>query len=240
MVHQLANCYCLSKVHFMFKILAMLVLVVASLTFAVFEIYSTSYPFVLASEEARKSLEVTPSQMLELRSAELSSDMIAYGIFSALMCGALAACCSRSENTAGQLLGLAIGLVVGAIAGAGMGWIGHWLELSPAFVISDPMIYSVVRWSIMLLPVAIAAGIATSISTFSPNEIGHAVMGAILGAVSAAAVYSVVAGSVTTIEARSKILPFHDANRVLIVAASIFCMGVGIILQLHRKGKVEQ
>ncbi len=224
----------------MFKIIAMLVLVVASLTFAVFEIYSTNYPFVLASEEARKSLEVTPAQMKELRSAELSSDMIAYGIFSTLMCGAIAACCSLSKNTAGQLLGLVIGLVFGASAGAGMGWIGHWLELNPAFVISDPMIYSVVRWSIMLLPVAIAAGIATSISTGSLNELGHAVLGAILGAVSAAAVYSVVAGALTTIEARSKILPFHDANRIWIVAASVSCIGAGIILQLHRKRGVEQ
>ncbi len=224
----------------MLKMLAMLLLVSASFSFVVHKVYSSNYPFVLASEEARKSVEVTPAQMLELRSAELSSDMIAYGIFSALLCGALAACCSVSKNARGQILGLLVGLALGAGAGAGMGWIGHWLELSPAFVISDPMIYSVVRWSIMLLPVAIAAGIATSISTGSMNELGHSVIGAILGAVSAAAIYSVVAGTFTTIEARSKILPFHDANRILMVAASIFCIGFGIILQLHRKGKVEE
>ena len=217
------------------KMLALLAIATAAFTLVVFGVVRSTYPYVLASEEARKSVEVTVSQMKELRSAELSSDMIAFGIFSALLCGVLASCLGVSKNVSGRFGGLVIGLVLGAIAGAGMGWIGHWLELNPAFEIEDPTVYSMVRWCIMLLPVAIAAGIATSISTKSFNQIAHAVVGAIMGAVAAAMIYAIVAGTFTTMESRSKILPFHDANRMLIIAASMFCIGVGIVLQLHRK-----
>ena len=217
------------------KMLAMLAVTTAVFTVVVFFVIRSTYPFVLASEEARRSVEVTVSQMKELRSAELSSDMIAFGIFSALLCGVSAVCFSISKNVSGQLVGLAIGLLLGAIAGAGTGWLGHWLELNPAFEIKDPIVYSVVRWCIMLLPVAIAAGIATSISTRSFNQMVHSVIGAIMGAVAAAMIYAVVAGTLTTMESRSKILPFHDANRILIIAASMFCIGTGIVLQLHRK-----
>ena len=217
------------------KIIALLAITTAVFTVVVFVAIRSTYPFVLASKEARKSVEVTVSQMKELRSAELSSDMIAFGIFSALLCGVSAACFSISKNVSGRLVGLAIGLFLGATAGAGTGWLGHWLELNPAFDIKDPIVYSVVRWSIMLLPVAIAAGIATSISTRSLNQIVHSVIGATVGAMAAAMIYAVVAGTLTTMEARSKILPFYDANRILIIAASMFCIGTGIVLQLHRK-----
>lgn len=219
------------------KMLALLAVATAAFTIVVFGVVRSTYPFVLASEKARKSVEVTVSQMKELRSAELASDMIAFGIFSALMCGVLAACLGVSKSVMGKLVGLAIGLVLGAVAGAGMGWIGHWLELNPAFEIRDPMIYSVVRWSIMLLPVAIAAGFVIAIASKSFNQIAHVVIGAVLGSVVAAMIYAAVAGTFTTMEARSKIMPFHDANRILIIAASMFCIGTGIVLQLPRKDK---
>ena len=222
------------------KMLALLAIATAVSTLMVFGAIRFTYPYMLASEEARKSIEVSVSQMKELRSAELSSDMIAFGIFSALLCGVLASCLGVSKNVSGRFGSLVIGLVLGAIAGAGMGWIGHWLELNPAFEISDPTVYTVVRWCIMLLPVAIAAGIATSISTKSFNQIAHSVIGALLGAVGAAMIYAVVAGTFTTIESRSKVLPFHDANRILIISASTFCIGIGIFLQLHRKNNDPQ
>jgi len=219
----------------MLKSLVLLVMLSGACTFAIFELLDSYYPFVLASEEARKSLEVTTAQMKELRGAELASDMIAYAVFSALFCGSLAACCSVSRNAGGQLLGLGVGLVAGVAAGAAMGWLGHWLELNPTFVIADPMIYAIVRWSIMLLPVATVAGLATSVSSASGIQIVHTILGAILGAVLAAMIYSVTVGTFTTIETRSKILPFHDANRILLVGACTFCIGAGALLVLHRK-----
>lgn len=218
----------------MLKPFALLVLLSAACTFALHGFYSSYYPFVLASEEARKSVEVTTAQMKELRAAELASDMIAYAVFSALLCGALAACCNNAENASGQLLGLSVGLVAGTAAGVATGWLGHWLELNPAFTISDPIIYAIVRWSIMLLPVAIVAGLASSISGSSTSQIGNSIIGAILGAVTAAMIYSITVGTFTTIESRSKILPFHDANRMMLVGVCTFCIGAGVVFQRSR------
>jgi hypothetical protein len=221
----------------MIRSLALLVVLTAAAVFSLHGVFSNHYPFVLASEEARKSLEVTTAQMKELRGAELLSDMIAYAAFSALLCGALAACCSAARNGLEQIVGLVVGMVGGAVAGAVTGFLGHWLELSPGFAIDDPMIYAIVRWSIMLLPIAIAAGLATAISTKSAGKIGITIVGSVIGSVVAAMIYSMSVGTFTTIESRSKILPFHDANRMMLVGVCVFCIGAGTVLQLHRKSK---
>lgn len=221
----------------MIRPLAFLLALTAASVFALHALYINHYPFVLASEVARKSLEVTPAQMQELRAAELASDMIAYAIFAALLCGALAACCSASEKVSGQMLGLVVGLAGGAVSGAATGWLGHWLELNPWFAIADPMIYAIVRWSIMLMPIAIVAGLATSISVCSGYKIGNTIVGSVVGAVIAAMIYAMSVGTFTIIESRSKILPFHDANRMMLVGFSVFCIGAGTLFQLHRKSK---
>lgn len=221
----------------MTRSLVLLIAITLASMFAMHGVFSTKYPFVLASEEARKSLEVTTAQMKELRAAELASDMIAYGIFGALLCGALASCCSAAKSTGGQILGLVVGLLGGAAAGVATGWLGHWLELNPAFAIADPMIYAIVRWSIMLLPIAIVAGLAISISKSGESKYANAIAGACFGAVIAAMIYSISVGTFTTIESRSKILPFHDTNRMMLVGLCVFCIGVGAVFQLHRKTK---
>ncbi len=220
----------------MIRPLAFLVAITAACTFALHGAFSTYHPFVLASPETRKSVEVTTAQNLELRAAELASDMIAYAVFSALLCGALAACCSAARSAKGQIVGLVVGLLGGAVAGAATGWIGHSLELNPTFAISDPMIYAIVRWSLMLLPIGIMAGIALSASD-STGKIANTVAGAVIGAILASMIYSIAVGTFTTIEARSAILPFHDANRMMLIGLSVFCIGAGAIIQLHRKLK---
>lgn len=192
-----------------------------------------TYPFVLASEEAQKSIMVTPAQQAELASATLASDLIAYAITGGILCGALALLVGFAPSASQRGVGAAIGLGIGAIAGAAAGWLGHWIELNPSFEISDPMVYIVVRWVLMLAVLGIAAGVSVGLASNNMKNAINLVVGGLLGVVATAILYGLLVGLVTTPEGRHKILPFHDANRALLFAAAFAFIGLGILLQLR-------
>jgi MFS family permease len=197
-------------------------------------LYKSSYPFVLASEEARRSLEVTDEQMSELKSAALSSDMIAFGIMGAVLAGGFAALLGKATQTSKRPIGLVAGAVLGLGAGALGAMAGHWFVESPPFDINDPMLYSFVRWILILGGVAGAAGLATALVGNFQKDAANAVIGALIGLFAAAAIYALASGSMTTAEQKNKILPHHFDNQLLIIVASFTCIGLGIISQLYR------
>lgn len=195
----------------------------------------SAYPFVLASETARKSVEVSKEQTLELNEAELKSDMIAFAVFSAVLCGGLASLLVKADNLSKRIVGLGMGIVLGAMVGAGVGWLGHWFEAHPSIDIQDAMLYFCLRWSIMLVPIAIATAFLCSLIGGAPKNLLNSIIGGILGALVASSIYAVLSGLVTTVEGRHKVLPFFLGNRILIIACSIFCIGAGIAWQLYEK-----
>lgn len=212
------------------KTLFVLLLSVALTTGLTFLLQKT-YPYVLASEEARKSVEVTPAQQAELNGVDRSNDMIAFAIIGAVTCGLLplAIATKRDPKTSG--LGIGSGLVLGALGGMAAGWLGHWIEDSPLFDFGDLMTHTLIRWILMLTPVAIAFGVANGLADGKTQSIGKGIVGGILGIVVASAIYAFLAGVISTPEGRNKILPFYDANRAIIIAAVVVCMGLGVLLQ---------
>lgn len=198
-------------------------------------LFQSAYPFVLASETARKSVEVSKEQLIELNGAELKSDMIAFALLSAVLCGGLASLLVKAEKVSRRIVGLGMGILLGALVGAGVGWLGHWFEAHPSIDIQDTMLYFCLRWSIMLVPIAIATAFLCSLIGGTTTNLLNSIIGGILGAVVASAIYAVLSGMVTTVEGRHKVLPFFLGNRILIIASSIFCIGAGIAWQLHGK-----
>ncbi|MCU0715671.1 MAG: hypothetical protein MUD03_06045 [Pirellula sp.] len=192
-----------------------------------------TYPFVLASEEARKSIAVTPEQQAELASATLASDLIAFAIFGGSLCATLALLLGTASQGAAKGIGAAAGLGLGAITGAAAAWLGHWIELNPAFEMSDPMVYIVVRWVLMLAAVGIAAGFAVALASNKLSNIVNIAIGGLLGVAASAITYGLLSGVITTPEGRHKILPFHDTNRVMLFASAFAFVGIGILLQLR-------
>lgn len=192
-----------------------------------------TYPFVLASEEARKSIAVTPEQQAELASATLASDMIAFAIFGGSLCAFLALLLGIAPKGATRGIGAGAGLGLGAITGAAAAWLGHWIELNPAFEMPDPMVYIVVRWVIMLAAVGIAAGVAVALASNHLRNVVNMAIGGLLGVAASAITYGLLSGVVTTPEGRHKILPFHDANRVMLFASVFAFVGLGILLQFR-------
>ena len=82
------------------NLLTLIISVAVSLLFAV--LISQAYPFVLASEEARTSIEVTAEQKEELDGALFASDLIAFGIFGSALCMVIASIRSASVDASAR------------------------------------------------------------------------------------------------------------------------------------------
>lgn len=200
--------------------------------------YQTYHPLVLASEESRNSIDVTVEQLNELNNAERLSDMISFALLGGVLSGGLALISGTTKSPMSMYFGLFTGLVLGAVAGAAAGFIGHWFDDAPYIQISDPMMYSCLRWALMLIliPFAVAAACAVG-GDFKNNFVGT-LLGALIGVLSAAFLYAILSGMVTTVEGRNKIFPYHFSNRVLIVVATIFCTVSGVLWQSIRSTKM--
>jgi hypothetical protein len=203
--------------------------------------YQTFHPLVLASEEARKSVEVSSEQLNELNAAERLSDMISFALLGGVLSGGLAFI-STTKNPMSRFLGLLTGLALGGVAGAASGSIGHWFDDASYIQISDPMMYSCLRWALMLILIPFAVAAASAVGgdfkkDFAKNFVG-ALVGAFIGVLSAAFLYAILSGMVTTVEGKNKIFPHHFSNRVLIVVATIFCTGFGVLWQSIRSTKM--
>jgi hypothetical protein len=215
----------------MLRNLLILIALTALISIGLGLLFEKVYPFVLASETARTSIVVTPEQTLELKTAARASDMIAFAIFAAVACGVIAVCLGKHTNQNRRWMGLGIGVALGIVAGASAGWIGHWFEENPALDFEDPMIYSLVRWAFMLAPVGIAVAIASSDFGHWQSQLFHLIVGALIGVIAASVIYAFLSGMATVFEGKTKIFPNFLSNRILIMASTIFCVGLGIITQ---------
>jgi hypothetical protein len=217
----------------MLRNLVILIAVTVLISIGLGLLFERAYPFVLASETARTSIVVTPEQTLELKAAARASDMIAFAIFAAVACGAIAVCLGKHTNQNRRWMGLGIGVALGIVAGASAGWIGHWFEAHPDLDFEDPMIYSLVRWAVMLAPLGIAVGIASSDFGHWRSQLFHLIVGALIGIMAASVIYALLSGMATVLEGKTKIFPHFLSNRILIMATTVFCVGLGIITQAH-------
>jgi hypothetical protein len=199
--------------------------------------YQTYHPLVLASAEARKSVEVSSEQLNELNAAEMFSDMISFALLGGVLSSGLALI-SATKRPMSRFFGLLTGLALGAVAGAAAGFIGHWFDDSPYIQISDPMLYSCLRWALMLILIPFAVAAACAVGADFKKDFVGAFLGAFIGILCAAFLYAILSGMVTTVEGRNKIFPHHFSNRVLIVVATIFCTASGVLWLSIRSKKM--
>ncbi len=204
-------------------------LITAALTY----FYGSTYPYVLASEEARTSVVVTEAQLVELKAATQSSDRIAYAIFGALACTVMPLLVSVGQPIKKQLIGAAAGLPLGAISGIAAACIGHWFDNHPSITFSEDSMHVLVRWIVMLVPIAIACGIAVGIAYSSVKTIVARIVGAVVGVVIAGGLYGFLAGVVTIAEEKHKIFPFHPGNRTMIIGSVLCFVGLVMLLQYN-------
>lgn len=204
-----------------------------------FYLLKSSYPFVVASPEARASIEVTEAQHTELKAAQLQSEAIAFGAFGVLLCVAVALVGLPPNNAATWLITLLAAGLLGALAGGAMSFLGHLFHDSFAASIADPLVHTVLRLTVMLLPVAIAAGIVAALARRSKQVASDAIVGALLGALLTAVAYGVLAGSVTSLENIGSVLPADNQNRFLLFSLAMVCIGVACVYQAFRRSKVN-
>jgi hypothetical protein len=217
--------------------LGILLVVAALLSGAMAFWLGKQYPFVLASEAARRSVEVTQEQLTELKGATFQSNLIAFAAFGAVAVAAILALIPRTGRDRPDFRLVLGGLLAGGFAGLAAGWLGHWFEASPSIHIQDTMIYMVARSSLMFAPLALVVGILAGIGSMQPasQSLVGAILGALVGGVVAAAIYAVVMGVATPLEARDKVLPVDFSNRLLFMLAAIACMGAGVLVALKER-----
>jgi hypothetical protein len=213
--------------------LALLLVASAIATVGLLFLYKSTYPYVLASEEARASTMVTEAQSAELSAATRSSDMIGYGILGALLCSVVAFVTSLGKPLSAWVPGLLLGLVCGALFGAAAGWLGHWFESKPAFSFDDIMMHVLVRSFVMFLPLTIVCGAVAALSYRSGKAIGSGIGGAVMGLVGVVALYAVLSGTLTQAEGRHKIFPAWESNRGLLLGSMFSLIGVGVLMQFR-------
>jgi hypothetical protein len=214
--------------HFALTVISTLLLT-AALTY----FYGSTYPFVLASEEARASVVVTESQLVELKAATHSSDRIAYAILGAVVCTVMPLLVSVGQPIKKQLIGAAAGLLLGAIAGIAAACLGHWFDNHPSININEASMHVLVRWIVMLVPIAIACGIAVGVTYSSAKSIVARIVGAIVGVVIAGGLYGFLSGIVTTAEEKHKIFPIHGGNRAMIIGCLLCFVGLVMLMQYN-------
>ena len=195
---------------------------------------SFAHPFVLASPEARASIEVTAEQRAELRSAQFSSEVLACSLYGLLLCAVVAIVNSHPSNLKHRALSLSAGCLLGAFSGALMGLIGHGFHDSFVALLADPMVHLFLRLSARLLPVAIAVGMTTAFAGYSKAIITNALVGSVLGAVLSALLYGIMAGLVTPLENVANIFPAHVQNRYLLFVTSFLAIGALDLIQVAR------
>ncbi len=174
-----------------------------------------TYPLVLASEEARKSLEVTKEQRDELDAALKNSDRIALSIVGVAICCTL--CAGYLARPSRVAFALPVAIVGGAIAGELSCEIGYWFHSNFVERLADPMVHVVARLGLMFVPVCVAAGATAFAASTLKQDFTSVTAGGLLGTVAAAALYGVLSGVVTPLELVRDIMPGNSINRTLLI-----------------------
>lgn len=187
-----------------------------------------------ASKEVQESLTVTEEHSAELQLSRLKSDVIAFGMFAALLSGACGVVCVHKAGTANIVGSGLIGLLLGFAAGAAGAWLGHVHDTRVVFS-GEPMFYWFIRWLVILLPIGIAAGLAAYWKSRA-RPLDAIVAGAIGGSL-AAVLICLSVGSLTPIELHVEIFPAHSSNRLLVLALAAVCISGMLTFQLGRQSK---
>lgn len=187
-----------------------------------------------ASKETQESLSVTEQQSAELRLSRLKSDLIAFGMFAALLGGVCGIACVPKSGTANVISSGLVGLLLGFVGGAVGAFLGHTHDARVVFS-GEPMFYWFIRWLVVLLPIGIASGLAAYWKSQARNF--DAIAAGAIGASLAAVLICFIGGSLTPIELHSEVFPAHSSNRLLVLAVAAVCISVAIAFQLGRQTK---
>lgn len=204
---------------------------------------NAGYPFILASAEARASLEVTAEQLGELKAARLQSDFIAFGILGALLGATLGLpeCVvggTHSRSLPRRLTGvlglIAVGFLCGGLGAVAATWFEESVE-----GFDDPTMQFIVRNALLMLPPAVFVAVSYVWLFGSRATITDLIVGAIVGVGLSTLASVILHGTVTPFEARPPLMPDKFENRVLLAAAFLLGTGTVLLWFSHRQRKVR-
>jgi hypothetical protein len=200
-----------------------------------------AYPFVFASKEARDSLNVTTSQLAELKNARFWNEGIAFAIlFSFLAIVTGVACTFSSKKWDAKQLGRVLLLVVVSSPFAVLGFIlAVWFD-EQVDTVQDATMRSILRWLLLLLPGTIAIAFMTAVIEGMTAKSVDVIAGGCIGIVVGLGCYFLLHGSLTTYEARPTLLPDIRENRFLVGCLFILTPAIGTVAQINRFRKPNE
>lgn len=201
-------------------------------------IVQSGYPFVLASAEARASLEVTAEQLAELKSARLASDCVAFSMMGGLLAASvlLARLLTKASGRLGEgLVPVAVAILSGLVGGVVGAMLATWFDES-VDAVEDPAMRSSLRTLLLLVPPAIGVAIGAAISGKLIAKIPDILLAALVGVVIALGLNLLLHGTLTTFEASPPLMPQRGSNRLLLAFAFLVSTTLALTYALLRSG----
>lgn len=211
--------------------------VIAALASTLFGlIVQSGYPFVLASAEARASLEVTAEQLAELKSARLASDCVAFAMMGGLLAASVLSTrqLTRASGHFGDgLVAVAIAILIGLVGGVVGAILATWFDES-VDAVNDPMTRSTLRTLLLLVPPAIGVAIGVAIGEKLIAKLPDILLAALVGVVIALGLSLILHGTLTTFEASPPLMPERGSNRLLLTFGFLVPTTLALTLALLR------
>ena len=179
---------------------------------------------------------MTREMLDEHRFEVLKCDMVSFGIWGAIFAGFT----GLAGNPAAKSRWT--GLAVGSILGAGAGVLGAYLGQTHEAMVEysgASSTYWIIRWAAIMLPTAVAASIACSLSGFVAKQLVECLAGGLLGVAIGATVFSLLHGVATPLEKPSNVFPGWASNltiAMLSINVSVFTL---VLLQAGRSHSKE-
>ncbi|MCC6508492.1 MAG: hypothetical protein IT423_05255 [Pirellulaceae bacterium] len=189
--------------------------------------------------EQRTSDSVSPQDRQQLQRATRFRDEILFAGWGLLVGGIIGTFCGRF-STRSQLKSAGVsGAILGALAGALTAYSGHAFQ-SNVTLDTHPAVLIMARTFAMFLPMALAMGVAASISGIFNRDLADGVVGAVVGLLIGAVVFGFLSYADPQYrEQPTDILPTHTRNLALIGTLPLFmCLMIGI--RMRRKPKWSQ
>lgn len=181
--------------------------------------------------EGKSKGGMTGEMMQEYRFEVLKCDMVSFGIWGAVMAGFTGLAGNPAASSRWR------GLVAGLILGAGAGALGAYLGQTQEAMIEyqgASSTYWIFRWAAIMLPIAVAASIACSLSGSVTRQLVECLAGGMLGLVIGVTVFSLLHGVATPLEKPSNVYPGWAANRILAMLAINLSVFTLILVQAGR------
>jgi hypothetical protein len=178
-------------------------------------VIGVTHPLVATPVELMSLTQPTEAQLSQMRSLYRTNDTLSLVIFATFVAAAGMPLYASSMRWSHKLLALGVAITLGIASGFAMGRTGYYLhDWLP--VTWDPLVSVAVRWTLMLLPLAILAALLVAMQFRQTRALGNLLTGSVVGSLFAAGLYAFGSAFFFPNENADAVLPIGSGSRLLL------------------------